>query len=50
MTLQQAMEHETETRRTHTGKCSIPTLCPDDLIRPCIKHIRHDGFCDAGVR
>lgn len=32
-------------------RCAIPTLCPDDVIRPCVLIKGHDGErCDGGVR
>ena len=28
--------------------CGEPTLCPDDLIRPCVLPAGHEGFHDGG--
>jgi hypothetical protein len=31
-------------------RCAIDTLCPDDVIRRCIRTVGHAKFCDGGVR
>lgn len=33
---------------TGLERCGQPTLCPDDLIVPCVLPAGHDGFCDGG--
>ena len=30
--------------------CGEDILCPDDIIRPCVRPASHDGWHDGGVR
>ena len=32
------------------GRCTQQTLCPDDMIRRCVRPAGHVGFCNGGVR
>ena len=45
--LRQAREAR-EARTAREPRCGIETLCPDDLMRPCVRPHDHDGWHDGG--